>query len=198
MQSIQLKILDARLGNEFPLPAYATDGSAGIDLRACLDSPLLIKPGETLVVLGASGGVGLAAVELGKLLGARVIACASSPAKLETARAHGADDLIDYQADNLREALRRLTGAAGVDVVYDAVGGDLAEPAMRALGWPDAFPTGDLVVRRALGGGALQDPERAEHGPREVQLANLEVLERALGLGSPVAIRRHLDGAHGV
>ena len=106
-----------------------------------------IKPGETLVVLGASGGVGLAAVELGKLLGARVIACASSPAKLETARAHGADELIDYQADNLREELRRLTGTHGVDVVYDAVGGDLAEPAMRALGWKGRY----LVIGFAAG-----------------------------------------------
>ncbi|ABY29366.1 NADPH:quinone oxidoreductase family protein [Methylorubrum extorquens] len=106
-----------------------------------------IRPGETLVVLGASGGVGLAAVELGKLLGARVIACASSPEKLETARAHGADDLIDYKADNLREALRRLTGERGVDVVYDAVGGDLAEPAMRALGWKGRF----LVIGFAAG-----------------------------------------------
>lgn len=106
-----------------------------------------IRPGETLVVLGASGGVGLAAVELGRLLGARVIACASSPAKLETARSHGADALIDYQANNLREELRRLTGEAGVDVVYDAVGGDLAEPAMRALGWKGRY----LVIGFAAG-----------------------------------------------
>ena len=106
-----------------------------------------IKPGETLVVLGASGGVGLAAVELGKLLGARVIACASSPAKLETARAHGADDLVDYQANNLREELRRLTGETGVDVVYDAVGGDLAEPTMRSLGWKGRY----LVIGFAAG-----------------------------------------------
>ena len=84
---------------------------------------------------------------IGKLLGARVIACASSPAKLETARAHGADELIDYQADNLREELRRLTGTHGVDVVYDAVGGDLAEPAMRALGWKGRY----LVIGFAAG-----------------------------------------------
>ena len=106
-----------------------------------------IQPGETLAVLGASGGVGLAAVELGKLLGARVIAGASSPDKLEIARAHGADDLIDYKADNLREALRRLTGDHGVDVVYDAVGGELAEPAMRSLGWKGRF----LVIGFAAG-----------------------------------------------
>ncbi|WP_232631261.1 NADPH:quinone oxidoreductase family protein [Methylobacterium sp. Leaf118] len=118
----------------------------GTTLHALADRARL-QPGETLVVLGASGGVGLAAVELGKLMGARVIACASSPEKLETARSHGADDLIDYRADNLREALRRLTGARGVDVVYDAVGGDLAEPAMRALGWKGRF----LVIGFAAG-----------------------------------------------
>lgn len=117
----------------------------GTTLHALVDRAR-IQPGETLVVLGASGGVGLAAVELGKLLGARVIACASSPEKLEVARAHGADDLIDYRADNLREALRRLA-PEGVDVVYDAVGGDLAEPAMRALAWKGRF----LVIGFAAG-----------------------------------------------
>ncbi|MCE4225528.1 NADPH:quinone oxidoreductase family protein [Methylobacterium sp. C25] len=106
-----------------------------------------IQPGETLVVLGASGGVGLAAVEIGKILGARVIACASSPGKLETAREHGADDLVDYAADNIREALRRLTGERGVDVVYDAVGGDQAEPALRSLGWKGRY----LVIGFAAG-----------------------------------------------
>ena len=117
----------------------------GTTLHALVDRAR-IQPGETLVVLGASGGVGLAAVELGKLLGARVIACASSPEKLEVARAHGADDLIDYRADNLREALRRLA-PEGVDVVYDAVGGELAEPAMRALAWKGRF----LVIGFAAG-----------------------------------------------
>ncbi|GLS43007.1 NADPH:quinone oxidoreductase family protein [Methylobacterium brachythecii] len=106
-----------------------------------------IQPGETLVVLGASGGVGLAAVELGKLLGARVIACASSPEKRETAREHGADELVDYAADNIREALRRLTGDRGVDVIYDAVGGDQAEPALRSLGWKGRY----LVIGFAAG-----------------------------------------------
>jgi NADPH2:quinone reductase len=106
-----------------------------------------IQPGETLVVLGASGGVGLAAIEIGKILGARVIACASSPEKLETAREHGADELVDYAADNIREALRRLAGDRGVDVVYDAVGGDHAEPALRSLGWKGRY----LVIGFAAG-----------------------------------------------
>ncbi|HET9903637.1 MAG TPA: NADPH:quinone oxidoreductase family protein [Xanthobacteraceae bacterium] len=91
--------------------------------------------GETLAVLGAAGGVGLAAVELGKLLGARVIACASSDEKLAFARAHGAAETVNYARDNLRDALRTLTRGAGVDVVYDPVGGALSEAALRALGW---------------------------------------------------------------
>jgi NADPH:quinone reductase-like Zn-dependent oxidoreductase len=87
-----------------------------------------MQPGETLVVLGAAGGTGLAAVELGKILGARVIACASSDQKLDFARAHGADATVNYARDDLREALRRLTGDRGVDVVYDPVGGRYTEP----------------------------------------------------------------------
>src|SRR5436305_8955918 len=77
-----------------------------------------LKPDETLVVLGASGGVGLAAVELGKIMGARVIACASSADKLAFARQHGADEVVNYADENLRDALRRLAGERGIDVVY--------------------------------------------------------------------------------
>jgi NADPH2:quinone reductase len=106
-----------------------------------------LKRGETLVVLGASGGVGLAAVELGKLIGARVIACASSDDKLAFARQHGADDGINYTRDDLREALKRLAGERGVDVVYDPLGGAYAEPALRSLGWEGRF----LVVGFAAG-----------------------------------------------
>src|SRR5262249_22171772 len=82
-----------------------------------------LKPGETLVVLGASGGVGLAAVELGKIMGARVVACASSAEKLAFARRHGADEVVNYADENLRDALRRIGGERGVDMVYDPVGG---------------------------------------------------------------------------
>src|SRR4029077_14145201 len=78
------------------------------------------RPGETLLVLGASGGVGLAAIEIGKALGAHVIACASSPDKLAVCRAHGADDTIDYAAEDLRERIKALTNGRGIDVVYDA------------------------------------------------------------------------------
>jgi NADPH:quinone reductase len=106
-----------------------------------------LKPKETLVVLGASGGTGLAAVELGKMLGARVIACASSDEKLDFARAHGADATVNYAAENLRDALKKLGGESGVDVVYDPVGGPYAEPALRSLGWLGRY----LVVGFAAG-----------------------------------------------
>jgi NADPH2:quinone reductase len=106
-----------------------------------------LKPGETLVVLGASGGTGLAAIEIGKVMGARVIACASSDEKLAFARAHGADETVNYASEDLREALKRLGGARGVDVVYDPVGGAYAEPALRSLGWEGRY----LVIGFAAG-----------------------------------------------
>jgi NADPH:quinone reductase len=106
-----------------------------------------LKPGETLAVLGASGGVGLAAVELGKAMGARVIACASSDEKLAFARDHGADETVNYAQETLRDALKRLGGKHGIDVVYDPVGGAHAEAALRALAWEGRF----LVVGFAAG-----------------------------------------------
>lgn len=106
-----------------------------------------LKPGETLAVLGASGGVGLAAIEIGKLMGARVIACVSSQEKLEFCRKHGADEGIDYSKEDLKEALRRVTQGNGVDVVYDPVGGPYSEPALRAMAWLGRF----LVVGFAAG-----------------------------------------------
>jgi len=106
-----------------------------------------LKSGEMLAVLGASGGTGLAAIELGKLMGARVIACASSDEKLKFARAHGADETVNYASKDLREALRRLGGEHGIDVVYDPVGGPYAEPAVRSLAWLGRY----LVVGFAAG-----------------------------------------------
>ena len=118
----------------------------GTTLHALKDRAKL-KAGETLAVLGASGGVGLAAVELGKEMGARVIACASSEHKLALARQHGADAVINYAAEDLREALRRATDGKGPDVIYDPVGGPYSEPALRAIGWEGRF----LVVGFAAG-----------------------------------------------
>mgnify|MGYP001023277191 CR=1 FL=1 len=106
-----------------------------------------VRPGETVAVLGASGGAGLAAVEIAHLMGARVIAAASSPDKLEIARQHGADVLVDYSAGDLKSALREVTGGNGVDVVYDCVGGEYSEPAVRAMAWQGRF----LVVGFAAG-----------------------------------------------
>jgi NADPH:quinone reductase len=106
-----------------------------------------LKEGETLAVLGASGGVGLAAVEIGKLTGARVIACASSDDKLALARTYGADATVNYASEDLKDALRRLTDGRGPDVIYDPVGGPYSEPALRAIGWEGRF----LVVGFAAG-----------------------------------------------
>lgn len=94
-----------------------------------------LQPGETLLVLGASGGVGLAAVEIGKAMGAKVIAAASSDAKLEVAKAAGADVLINYSEGSLKDKLKEITGGQGVDVIYDPVGGDLFEEAFRSIAW---------------------------------------------------------------
>jgi NADPH:quinone reductase len=94
-----------------------------------------LKPGETLLVLGAAGGVGLTAVEIGKQLGARVIAAAGGPEKLAVAREHGADALIDYQRESIRDRVRELTGGLGADVVFDPVGGDAFDQALRAVNW---------------------------------------------------------------
>ena len=94
-----------------------------------------LRAGETLLVLGAAGGVGLTAVEIGKRMGARVIAAAGGPDKLAVAREHGADELIDYRTESIRDRVRELTGGLGVDVVYDPVGGDAFDQALRAVNW---------------------------------------------------------------
>lgn len=107
---------------------YATSYHALVDRGA-------LKAGETLLVLGAAGGVGLAAIEIGRRLGARVIAAASSPEKLAVCREHGADELVDYRREDLKERLRQLTGGCGVDVVYDPVGGAYTEVALRSTAW---------------------------------------------------------------
>ena len=94
-----------------------------------------LKPSETLLVLGAAGGVGLAAVELGKAMGAKVIAAASSDEKLATAEAAGADELVNYGDGELKEKVKALTGGKGADVIYDPVGGELFDQCMRSINW---------------------------------------------------------------
>lgn len=97
------------------------------------------KPGETLAVFGAAGGTGLAACELGKAMGLKVIACASSDEKLDFAKKHGADMTLNYAKEDLREGLKRLGGEKGIDIVFDPVGGDFAEIGVRSLGWKGRF-----------------------------------------------------------
>jgi NADPH:quinone reductase len=118
----------------------------GTTIHALSDRARL-QEGETLLVLGAAGGVGLSAVEIGKAMGARVIAAASSPEKLATCVEHGANETIDYSKEDLKTRVKELTGGKGVDVIYDPVGGDFAEPALRSIAWEGRY----LVVGFAAG-----------------------------------------------
>ncbi len=142
-----------RADSTVALPAGADPSDAagllygyGTSYHALADRARLAA-GETLVVLGAAGGVGLAAVELGRAMGARVIAAASSPDKLAVCVEHGADATIDYSRQDLKEAIRSLTGGQGADVVFDPVGGPYSEPALRSTAWDGRF----LVVGFAAG-----------------------------------------------
>lgn len=137
-----------------PLPAgFPFDDAAAFVLtyatthHALLDRAAL-KAGETVLVLGAAGGVGTAAIQIAKAVGARVIAAASSDAKCELCRQIGADETINYSNANLRDEIKRLTNGKGPDVVYDPVGGDLAEPVFRSIAWRGRY----LVVGFAQGG----------------------------------------------
>lgn len=106
-----------------------------------------LQPGETLLVLGAAGGVGTSAIELGKQMGAKVIAAASTDEKLELCKQLGADEVINYSKENLKDTVKALTGGKGVDVVYDPVGGDYAEPVIRGMAWNGRY----LVIGFASG-----------------------------------------------
>lgn len=137
-----LRIPDAMPADEASafICTYATTHHALADRAA-------LQPGETLLVLGAAGGVGTAAIQIGKALGARVIAAASSPEKLEACRALGADEVLSTSGGDLRESLKKLTGGRGVNVIYDPVGGDLAEPCFRSIAWRGRY----LVIGFAQG-----------------------------------------------
>jgi NADPH2:quinone reductase len=125
----------------FPVPARMSLDEAGAFPIAYISSHVAIRwqgrlePGETMLVLGAAGGVGLTAVEIGKAMGARVIAAASTDDKLAVARAHGADALVNYGRDHLTERVMALTDGKGADVCFDPVGGDLFDAALSSLGW---------------------------------------------------------------
>jgi NADPH2:quinone reductase len=146
----EVKVDAARL---LPIPARMDDTTAaaflvayGTSAHALADRGDL-KAGETLLVLGAAGGVGLAAIEIGKALGARVIACASTEEKLAVCRTHGADETINYATEPFRDRIGQLTGGRGVDVVYDPVGGSYTELALRSTAW-----RGRLLVVGFAGG----------------------------------------------
>lgn len=126
--------------------AAAVTLTYGTSHHAVVDRAQL-KAGETMLVLGAAGGVGLAAIEIGKALGARVIAAASSDEKLEVCKAHGADATINYSTQDLREAIKTTTDGKGPDVIYDPVGGGYTEPAFRSIAWRGRY----LVIGFANG-----------------------------------------------
>ena len=176
-----------------------------------------VQPGETLLVLGAGGGVGLTAVELGKRLGARVIAAASSAEKLALAKAQGADELIDYAQEDLRERVKALTDGKGVDVVYDPVGGAMNLTAVKSLAWGGrllviGFASGDipsipanlLLLKSASAVGVLwgnsvrADPVRQGENMRQIlqwlaQGALKPVIDTRFALPDAVAALRHLE-----
>jgi NADPH2:quinone reductase len=140
-------------GRLMPMPArmdFVTAAAFGLTYGTsdhALRDRGALQPGETLLVLGAAGGVGIAAIEIGKVLGARVIACASTDEKLAVCREHGADATIDYEREDLRERIRALTDGKGADVVYDPVGGPYTELALRSIAWRGRL----LVVGFAAG-----------------------------------------------
>ena len=131
----------AKAAGLIPIPPELDDATAagftlvyGTSHHAVIDRGEL-KAGQTMLVLGAAGGVGLAAVEIGKVIGAKVIAAASTDEKLAVCKAHGADVLINYSTQDLRAAIKEATGGLGPDVIYDPVGGIYAEPAFRSIAW---------------------------------------------------------------
>lgn len=176
-----------------------------------------LKPGETLLVLGAGGGVGLTAVELGKHMGARVIAAASNPEKLALAKAQGADELIDYAQEDLRDRIKELTGGKGVDVVYDPVGGATSIVGVRSLAWGGrhlvigfaggeipAIPANLLLLKSAASVGVLwgnsvrADPVNQGTNMRQIldwlaQGALRPVIDTRFALSDAVAALQHLE-----
>jgi len=179
------------------LLAYGTSWHAVRDRGA-------LAAGETMLVLGAAGGVGLAAVQIGKAIGARVIAAAGTPQKLALCQAHGADAVIDYEREDLREALKSITGGKGPDVVFDPVGGRFAEPAFRSIGWRGRY----LVIGFADGnvpslplnlpllkGASLVGVFWGEFARREPQ-RNADGLREVLGWIASGQIRPHISRSY--
>ncbi|MDB5796629.1 MAG: NADPH:quinone oxidoreductase family protein [Paucimonas sp.] len=163
-----------------------------------------LKAGETMLVLGAAGGVGLAAIEIGRALGARVIAAASSDEKLEVCRQHGADATINYSREDLREAIKAATGGRGPDVIYDPVGGSYAEPAFRSIAWRGrylvvGFANGEIprlpLNLALLKGASLVGVYWGEFAKREPK-ANFQAMQQMLGWLAEGKIRPHISGRY--
>jgi len=180
-------------GGLIPMPAAMDFDTAasfvmtyGTNIHALKDRAQL-RPGETLLVLGAAGGIGLAAVEIGKVMGAKVIAAASSDEKLAVCRQHGADAIINYSKEDLKERIAALTERQGVDVIVDPVGGAYSEPALRGMAWNGrflviGFTAGDIpriplnlpllkgcsIVGVFWGSFAARDPKHNQENLREL------------------------------
>lgn len=140
-----------------------------------------LQAGETLLVLGAAGGVGLTAVELGKLMGATVIAAASTPEKLALTQHYGADEVIQYTTENLRDRVKELTNGKGADVVYDPVGGDMFDQAVRRVAWEGRY----LVIGFASG----RIPELPANIPLLKNASIVGVFWGAYLMNDPLVIR---------
>ena len=176
---------------------YGTSHHAVVDRAA-------LKEGETMLVLGAAGGVGLAAIEIGKALGARVIAAASSDEKLAVCREHGADATINYSTEDLREAIKAATGGKGPDVIYDPVGGIYAEPAFRSIGWRGrylvvGFANGEIpklpLNLTLLKGASLMGVFWGEFAKREPK-ANMAAMRQLMGWLAEGKIRPRISGRY--
>ncbi|MBV8666942.1 MAG: NADPH:quinone oxidoreductase family protein [Burkholderiaceae bacterium] len=163
-----------------------------------------LKAGETMLVLGAAGGVGLAAIEIGKALGARVIAAASSDEKLAVCKQHGADVLINYTTQDLREAVKAATDGKGPDVIYDPVGGSYAEPAFRSIAWRGrylviGFANGEIpklpLNLTLLKGASLVGVFWGEFVRREPK-ANLAAMRELMGWLAEGKIKPHISGRY--
>ncbi len=173
---------------------YGTSHHAVVDRAA-------LKSGETMLVLGAAGGVGLAAIEIGKALGARVIAAASSEEKLAVCRAHGADATIDYSRADWRDAIKAATDGRGPDVIYDPVGGIYSEPAFRSIAWRGrylvvGFANGDIpklpLNLTLLKGASILGVFWGEYVKREPK-ANLAAMRQLLGWLAEGKIKPHIS-----
>lgn len=176
---------------------YGTSHHAVVD-RAQL------KAGETMLVLGAAGGVGLAAIEIGKAIGANVIAAASTDEKLEICRQHGADILINYSNTDLREAIKNATGGKGPDVIYDPVGGIYAEPAFRSIAWRGrylvvGFANGEIpklpLNLALLKGASLVGVFWGEFAKREPK-ANMAAMSEMIGWLREGKIKPHISARY--